>query len=148
MSNVCNGWKADIHMLGCGVVRVLTALLWLLCLPVVVLVIGFAGSKLWSSQAIIEELSNGQIMGVAVRLAVIIVSNLCRGLDAAHAVETLTSAMGRKQTLARDNLLSCNPLPVLASRLPPIRSTGLSTCLSSPVLSARAAMAKGPAAGA
>ena len=58
-------------MLGRGVVRVLIALVWLLCLPVVVLVIGFAGSKLWSAQAIIEELSNGQVMGVAVRLAVI-----------------------------------------------------------------------------
>jgi hypothetical protein len=59
-------------MVGWGMVHVLTALLWLLCLPIVVLVIGFAGSKLWSVQAIIEELSNGALMGVAIRLAVIL----------------------------------------------------------------------------
>lgn len=43
-------------------------ILWLLVLPIALLAVGFGGSKVWSVEATIEELADGESWGIILRI--------------------------------------------------------------------------------
>jgi len=51
---------------------VLFIILWALALPIVTLIIGFAGSRLWLPSSVYEEVISGRVAGISIRVGLLL----------------------------------------------------------------------------